>query len=247
MECKPGRFREPCSQPVGRSTARWLRSALADQEIEDRASLACSFEPTNELFQRHPDSLANPSQFKEVKASFARLVLADKGLGLAQAMSNVRLSKASLCADLSEQPVQPLTHSVLVTAGHGRTVNPPAVYPKTGYPWARAKRLWIADRDGRIPFMQRMLFEDNRLCSVPPFRRGLLKWIGSKQRVAHEIVSYFPPDYGTYFEPFLGAGAVLATLSPGRGFASDAFKPLIEIWQMLRDDAEGLKTAYADR
>lgn len=95
--------------------------------------------------------------------------------------------------------------------------------------------------------MQRMLFEDNRLCSVPPFRRGLLKWIGSKQRVAHEIVSYFPPDYGTYFEPFLGAGAVLATLSPGRGFASDAFKPLIEIWQMLRDDAEGLKSAYADR
>jgi hypothetical protein len=34
-------------------------------------------------------------------------------------------------------------------------------------------------------------------------RKQLLKWVGNKQRFAQEIVSYFPTDYGTYFEPFL--------------------------------------------
>jgi DNA adenine methylase len=37
---------------------------------------------------------------------------------------------------------------------------------------------------------------------VPPFKSQLLKWIGHKQRFAHEIVSYFPAHFGTYFEPF---------------------------------------------
>ena len=49
---------------------------------------------------------------------------------------------------------------------------------------------------------------------VPPFRTQLLKWIGNKQRFAHEIASYFPTDVKTYYEPFLGSGAVLATMQP---------------------------------
>jgi len=95
--------------------------------------------------------------------------------------------------------------------------------------------------------MQRILFDADRRCSVKPFRRGLLKWIGNKQRVAHEIASYFPPDFQTYFEPFLGSGGVLATLAPAHAVASDTFKPLIEIWQTLHDDPRQLKQWYADR
>jgi DNA adenine methylase len=95
--------------------------------------------------------------------------------------------------------------------------------------------------------MQRLLFDDDRRSSIAPLRRGLLKWIGSKQRFAHEIASYFPPDFGIYFEPFLGGGAVLAALAPKRALASDVFKPLIEIWEALRDAPERLKKWYADR
>jgi DNA adenine methylase len=95
--------------------------------------------------------------------------------------------------------------------------------------------------------MQRTLFEDERAWSVAPLRRGLLKWIGNKQRVAHEIVAYFPSSVGTYFEPFVGSGAVLATLAPKRAVASDTFGPLIEIWQTLRDDPQRLKSWYSDR
>ncbi len=66
---------------------------------------------------------------------------------------------------------------------------------------------------------------DEMLARVRPFKPQLLKWIGNKQRFAHEIASYFPERFGTYHEPFLGSGAVLATLAPQRGFASDVFPP----------------------
>ncbi|MBI4578271.1 MAG: DNA adenine methylase [Planctomycetes bacterium] len=95
--------------------------------------------------------------------------------------------------------------------------------------------------------MQMTLFGDERPWSVTPLRKGLLKWIGNKQRVAHEIVSYFPPDFGTYFEPFVGSAAVLATFSPKRAISSDTFAPLIEIWQTLHDDPDRLKRWYAER
>lgn len=84
-----------------------------------------------------------------------------------------------------------------------------------------------------------------RLKNVRPdvqrFRSQLLKWIGNKQRFAHEIVGFFPARYGTYFEPFLGSGAVLGTLAPKNAVASDNFGDLIGIWQMLRNDPERLK------
>lgn len=95
--------------------------------------------------------------------------------------------------------------------------------------------------------MQTLLFGENQRTEVAPFKMGLLKWIGSKQRVAHEIVSYFPEWFRTYHEPFVGSGAVLATLQPHRAFASDTFAPLIEIWQSLRSEPATLKRWYAER
>jgi DNA adenine methylase len=75
----------------------------------------------------------------------------------------------------------------------------------------------------------------------------LLKWIGNKQKFAPEIVSYFPSNFKVYREPFLGSGAVLGTLAPKQGVGSDAFGPLVEIWQTLRDDPQQLKDSYAKR
>lgn len=88
---------------------------------------------------------------------------------------------------------------------------------------------------------------DIPLRNVLPFKSQLLKWVGNKQRFAHEIASYFPADIKTYYEPFLGSGAVLATLAPECAVGSDAFKPLIEIWQTLRDDPERLIGWYGER
>ncbi len=94
--------------------------------------------------------------------------------------------------------------------------------------------------------MQLSLFDSTPVRSVTPFRSQLLKWVGNKQRFAHEIISYFP-EFNTYFEPFLGSGAVLGTLAPTNAVASDSFKPLIEIWQTLHAAPETLKRWYAER
>jgi DNA adenine methylase len=94
---------------------------------------------------------------------------------------------------------------------------------------------------------QLFLFDDARTRVVQPFRSQLLKWVGNKQRFAHEIISCFPVEFGTYFEPFLGSGAVLGTLAPNRAVGSDVFKPLMEIWQTLQDDSETLDRWYAER
>jgi DNA adenine methylase len=82
---------------------------------------------------------------------------------------------------------------------------------------------------------------------VDPFKMGLLKWIGNKQKFAHKIASFFPARFNTYWEPFVGSGAVLATLAPDRAVASDTFKPLVEIWQTLSANPELLTLWYAER
>ncbi len=83
---------------------------------------------------------------------------------------------------------------------------------------------------------------------VEPFKTQLLKWIGNKQRFAHEIASFLPlSDTSTYFEPFLGSGAVLGTLAPERAIATDTFAPLMGVWSALAESPELLIQWYAER
>ncbi|MDN5864022.1 MAG: Dam family site-specific DNA-(adenine-N6)-methyltransferase [Gammaproteobacteria bacterium] len=91
------------------------------------------------------------------------------------------------------------------------------------------------------------LFYGTEFQHVEPFKVQLLKWIGNKQRFAHEIASHFPTDIRAYHEPFVGSGAVLAALRPPKAFASDAFAPLVEIWQVLHANPGKLTRWYEDR
>lgn len=95
--------------------------------------------------------------------------------------------------------------------------------------------------------MQQVLFKDTPHKYIRPFPTQLLKWVGNKQRFAHEIVGSFPEQFGRYYEPFLGSGGVLATLAPIDAFASDIFAPLIEIWFTLKADPRKLKEWYRER
>lgn len=76
-------------------------------------------------------------------------------------------------------------------------------------------------------------------------RSQLLKWVGNKYKYAHIIVSYFPTEYNKFIEPFVGTGAILATLSPERAIAGDTLTPLIEIWKLLQNDPQELIDHYA--
>lgn len=75
----------------------------------------------------------------------------------------------------------------------------------------------------------------------------LLKWVGNKQRFSREIISFFPNSFNSYFEPFLGSGAVLATLASANSVGSDSYRPLIDIFLTLQSSPDLLKSWYADR
>jgi len=76
---------------------------------------------------------------------------------------------------------------------------------------------------------------------------SLLKWVGNKYRMAEEIASYFPEEFGTVYDVFLGGGAVLATVAPKAGVGSDVFPPLVQIWTTLKSDPEKVKRWYVTR
>lgn len=110
------------------------------------------------------------------------------------------------------------------------------MYPKSGYCGGMKVKEDTLD-----------LFYATEFQHVAPFRTQLLKWIGNKQRIAHEIASFFPKDIRTYYEPFLGSAAVLAALQPPAALGSDVFGPLMEIWRSLRKSPELLVQWYRDR
>jgi DNA adenine methylase len=82
----------------------------------------------------------------------------------------------------------------------------------------------------------------------------LLKWIGNKHRFAEEIVSYMPDKINTYYEPFLGSGAVLGTLCSHnnnslfkrfeKAVGSDILPFLIEIFNYVKNDTDTLINHY---
>lgn len=88
---------------------------------------------------------------------------------------------------------------------------------------------------------------DSKFATYTPPKSQLLKWVGNKQKFAGEISKCFPADFKTFYEPFLGSGAVMATLAPQNGVGSDVFKPLIDIWQKLKENPDELIEWYAKR
>lgn len=87
----------------------------------------------------------------------------------------------------------------------------------------------------------------DRSGTAPTLRKQLLKWVGNKQRFAYEIIARFPSEFGAYYEPFLGSGAVLGTLAPRRAVGSDICEPLVGIWRMVQDAPEDLAASYEER
>lgn len=88
---------------------------------------------------------------------------------------------------------------------------------------------------------------DSKFASYTPPKSQLLKWVGNKQKFAGEISKCFPANFKTFYEPFLGSGALMATVAPQQGVGSDSFKPLIEIWQKLKENPYELIEWYALR
>lgn len=69
----------------------------------------------------------------------------------------------------------------------------------------------------------------------------LLRWAGGKSSIADQLISLMPKTIGTYFEPFLGGGAVFFRLSRARRLiGSDSNWQLIEFYTQVRDNPEAV-------
>src|SRR5882672_4155394 len=67
-----------------------------------------------------------------------------------------------------------------------------------------------------------------------------LKWAGGKRQLLPKIRKYVPQKYGVYFEPFVGAGAVLFDLVPETALINDASDELVNCYQVIKHDVEKL-------
>lgn len=65
-----------------------------------------------------------------------------------------------------------------------------------------------------------------------------LKWAGGKRQLLNHIQQEMPKRFGTYYEPFLGGGAVLFRLQPQKAVISDVNSELINSYKVVRDSLE---------
>jgi DNA adenine methylase len=78
----------------------------------------------------------------------------------------------------------------------------------------------------------------------------LLKWAGGKRQLRSELTSRLPDRWGTYFEPFIGGGALLVELANlgrlDRAVIGDKNPELVNLYRVVKQDPEGLVRALAD-
>ncbi len=82
-----------------------------------------------------------------------------------------------------------------------------------------------------------------------PSHHVLIKWMGSKRKQADEIIAQFPRQIDTYYEPFIGSGAMLYRLLSSdikveRFRCSDLCKPLIDLWNTVMREPRLLASRY---
>jgi DNA adenine methylase len=75
-----------------------------------------------------------------------------------------------------------------------------------------------------------------------PLVRPFLKWAGGKRQLLPEIVKYVPKRISkhTYYEPFIGGGALLFQLQPPKAVINDSNKELINCYKVIKDSLDEL-------
>ena len=80
------------------------------------------------------------------------------------------------------------------------------------------------------------------MTKINPLIKPYLKWAGGKRQLLAEIKNNLPKDINnyTYYEPFIGAGAVFFDLHPKRAVINDFNEQLILTYNAIKEDVEAL-------
>ena len=72
----------------------------------------------------------------------------------------------------------------------------------------------------------------NNMIKGKPF----VKWAGGKRQIIDKLKRYVPDEFDTYYEPFIGGGALLFELSPRRAVINDSNEELMNVYSVLCDE-----------
>ncbi len=66
--------------------------------------------------------------------------------------------------------------------------------------------------------------------------KPFVKWAGGKRSIIDKLVDLVPEDYKTYYEPFVGGGALLYELQPKKAVINDYNTELMNVYECIKDE-----------
>jgi DNA adenine methylase len=96
---------------------------------------------------------------------------------------------------------------------------------------------WIERHNFKTKIEAEVFFEENiDFIKAQPF----VKWVGGKRQLIEQFQSLFPTEFGDYYEPFLGGGAVFFNIHKKKSYLSDMNAELINVYQVIKNDHKKL-------
>lgn len=81
--------------------------------------------------------------------------------------------------------------------------------------------------------------------TTDPLVMPIVKWVGGKRQLLDQIVPRIP-EHSTYYEPFVGGGAVLFKMQPKKAVINDSNEELINIYRVIKEQPEELIARLAE-
>ena len=66
--------------------------------------------------------------------------------------------------------------------------------------------------------------------------KPFVKWAGGKRQIIDKLKEYAPDEFNTYYEPFIGGGALLFELSPKKAVINDYNEELMNVFRCIKDE-----------
>ena len=66
--------------------------------------------------------------------------------------------------------------------------------------------------------------------------KPFVKWAGGKRQIIDKLKQYVPEEFETYYEPFVGGGALLFELSPKKAVINDSNKELMNVYECIKEE-----------
>ena len=70
--------------------------------------------------------------------------------------------------------------------------------------------------------------------------KPIIKWAGGKTQLLEQIIEMMPKEFNTYYEPFIGGGALFFALAPKKAVINDFNAQLINLYKQCRDNPKEL-------